>query len=287
MEKILYFLIVLSILIKKFSAYDCGTAIESNITKKQHFPWIAEIYSTSKTKDGRFKHLCSSSIIHLKFAVTAAHCIQEKDSSYARSPQEVFLLSNVLDLKDLSKAIKIEIQNIFTHPSWNPDEEKFDGDIALLEFVEVLNFSEIVSPICLWYENTEYVKIESIKSGKIISFVALEEDDPGYYNHQHDENHNFPKEYIMPVRENCTATQKRFTSIASENSFCAGGLNSGPCLETGSSGSSMAVELNDKFYLRGIVSASFIDFAGCDNYTFTLFTDVLKYQIWIQEVINK
>ncbi|CAG9807191.1 unnamed protein product [Chironomus riparius] len=263
---------------------DCGTPIISYKTNKLHFPWIAEIYSSiNKTKDGNFQHLCGSSIISSSFSITAAHCIQEKHSTYRRASHAIFLIANVLDLKDLSDTININIKEVITHPDWNPEIKKFDGDIALLNFKEPITFDNKISPICLWNGTDQ---IQSTKTGIIITFIALEEDDPGYYNYEHNLPNNYPKEYNMPIRNSCIETQKRFTSIASNNTFCAGGFNSGPCLETGSSGSSIAVEYNQTYYLRGIVSASFIDFAGCDNYTFTLFTDVLKYQDWITKIIN-
>jgi hypothetical protein len=81
--------------------------------------------------------------------------------------------------------------------------------------------------------------------------------------------------------------QPRFKTISTDRTFCAGGLNSGQCLEVGNSGASMAVEIDAKFYFRGVVSASFIDIAGCDNITFTLFTDVMKHKSWITDNIKE
>jgi len=277
-------ILILLCFVSLSTSNNCGSPIISNKTNKLHFPWLAEIYSKiNKTKDGNFQHLCGSSIITSKFSITAAHCIQEKHSAYRRSSDEIFLIANVLDLKDLNDTINIEIQEVITHPDWNSEVKIFDGDIALLEFKEAINFNDNISPICLWNGSDQ---IQSVNTGKIITFIALEEDDPGYYNYNHYLQNNYPKEYDMPIRNSCIETQRRFKSIASNNTFCAGGLNSGPCLETGSSGNSMAIEFNQTYYIRGIVSASFIDFAGCDNYTFTLFTDVLKYKNWITKIIN-
>lgn len=111
----------------------------------------------------------------------------------------------------------------------------------------------------------------------------MEADDPGYWNQIRDPLHNYPTEFNLPIRSRteCFVTQPRFKSISSERTFCAGGLNSGQCLELGNSGASMSVQIGEKFYMKGIVSASFIDIAGCDNITFTLFTDVLKFKSWM------
>lgn len=48
----------------------------------------------------------------------------------------------------------------------------------------------------------------------------------------------------------------------------------------------MAVQVDGKHFLHGIVSASFIDIAGCDNITFTLFTDVSQFETWIAGVMT-
>lgn len=111
----------------------------------------------------------------------------------------------------------------------------------------------------------------------------MEADDPGYWNHHHDLIHVYPTEFNLPIRSNteCFLTQPRFKSISSQRTFCAGGLNSGQCLEVGNSGASLAIKVGESFYMKGIVSASFIDIAGCDNVTFTLFTDVLKFKSWM------
>lgn len=256
---------------------NCGKRDANN-----HFPWLAELYSiVNKTKSGDYQHLCGSSIITSRFAVTAGHCINEKFSPYIRRPEEIFLLTKVYDLKNQADSQKITVENIIVHVDWNPEIESYDGDIAIIKFENSLVFSDNFQPICLWHEHS----IDAA-NGRIITFIALEEDDPGYFSHHFDDNHNFPKEYNMPIRNDCIHNQPRFKLVASNRTYCAGGDNSGPCLELGSSGSSMAVEIDNKYYIRGIVSSSFIDIAGCDNVTYTLFTDVLKYKDWINENIQ-
>lgn len=274
-------LLILVCLINLTTAEICGKSLKSNDLNR--FPWNTEIFSAvNRTAEGRFQHLCGSTIISSNFSITAAHCIQEKHSAYKRSAEDIFLLANVHDMKNWTETVRVTVLKILVHPSWNPNSKVYESDIALLKFRNELDLSvDKVAPLCLW---KDVINEPSVSFGEISTFIALEEGDPGYENYQHDDIHNFSKKYFMPIRESCDA-QKRFKSIASNNTFCAGGLNSGACLETGSSGSSMAVFVNDTYYLRGIVSASFIDFAGCDNYTFTLFTDVIKYKEWIDDIM--
>jgi Trypsin len=175
-----------------------------------------------------------------------------------------------------------ELEAIFLHEDWRSADESFDADVALLKMSKLIAFTDAIKPICLW------PMVDWPVNGTVISWTEPEPDDPGFWNHDRDPLHNFPQQYVMPIRSDaeCFSSQPRFKMIASERSFCAGGLNSGPCLELGTSGASMAVQVDGRFYLRGIVSASFIDIAGCDNVTFTLFTDVLKFKAWMIDTMT-
>lgn len=216
--------------------------------------------------------------------IPAGHCIHDKHSDgYRRVPDDIVLHFGIYDLKQ-RYATGSEIKEIVLHPDWNTNDDSYDADIALLKLRNSITFSNSVSPICLWPEN-----VNGIAKGTIVSWSEPEEDDPGYWNHEHDLFHTYPYQFNMPIRSNteCFFMQPRFKAISSQRTFCAGGLNSGQCLEVGNSGASMAVEIGKKFYFRGIVSASFIDIAGCDNITFTLFTDVLTHKSWIIENITE
>lgn len=192
-------------------------------------------------------------------------------------PNETVLIFGVFDLRQ-TNATGSEIEEINLHEDWNPNGESYDADIAVLKLKQPVR----LSPICLWQNQHTFDR------GIVISWTDAEEDDPGYWNHDHDPLHNYPERFDMPIRSNdqCLSKQPRFEAISSNRTFCAGGLNSGQCLEIGNSGASMAVQVETKFYLHGIVSASFVDLAGCDNITFTLFTDVSKFKSWIIETIK-
>ena len=149
--------------------------------------------------------------------------------------------------------------------------------------LNLFDISSEISPICLWPSEENL-----FTTGKVITWTFSQPDDPGYWNHVLDPLHNFPVQFDLPIRSNneCFGTQPRFLTISTNRTFCAGGLNSGQCLEVGNSGASMAVKVKDTFFFKGIVSASFIDIAGCDNFTFTLFTDVTKFKTWLIDIIK-
>lgn len=197
-------------------------------------------------------------------------------------PGDITIYFGIYDLKQRNST-GTEIEEIVLHPDWKPLDESYDADIAILKLRNAVIFSDSIKPICLWPAN-----YESIVKGTVISWSEAEEDDPGYWNYEHDPLHTYPRQFNMPIRSNtqCFLTQPRFKPISSNRTFCAGGLNSGQCLEVGNSGASMSVHIGDEFYLRGIVSASFIDIAGCDNITYTLFTDVMDHKSWIIDNIK-
>lgn len=267
------------------------------------FPWAGALYSVvNKTATGDIKYICGSTIISKSFSVTgkqspllfismlnndikipAGHCIHDKQSDdYRRLASHIILYLGLYDMRQRN-ATTSEIDEIILHPNWDPHSESYDSDIALLKLRNAIIFSNLISPICLWP-----LKINE-PNGIVLSWTQPEEGDPGYWNYEYNLLHNYPRHFNMPIRSNteCLLKQPRFKDISSERTYCAGGLNSGPCLEVGNSGASMAVETNGKFYLRGIVSASFIDIAGCDNITFSLFTDVVKHKYWIIENIGE
>jgi len=223
---------------------------------------------------------------YLKCRILAGHCMLDKKSTYKRAADDIVLYFGVYNLKQRNEAgvKEVNVAKVIVHEQWLPLDENYDADIAILKLAEKVTFTEKIKPICLWPANDA----KGIETGTVISWTEPEPTDPGYYNSEQNDTFNYPKTYIMPIRSytRCTSAQRRFLEIASTRTFCGGGFDSGPCLEVGNSGASMAVEVEEKFYLRGIISASFIDIAGCDNYTFTLFTDVLRHKSWTIDLLS-
>jgi len=135
-----------------------------------------------------------------------------------------------------------------------------------------VTFSNIVSPICLWNSKNPL----RVKIGKIVGYGKSERDT---------KYENIPRELDMKIltNEECFLKGPRFSYISSPNTFCASKDEySAAC--RGDSGNGMFVEVNGRWYLRGIISASFLDSNNtCDTSADTLFTNVLKFSKWIKE----
>lgn len=86
--------------------------------------------------------------------------------------------------------------------------------------------------------------------------------------------------------DTCSQTDPIYKRLTSFRTFCAGNRdNSGPC--TGDSGSGLVLNIEGRWFLRGIVSSGFNDQTTdtCDLRHYSIYTDVAKFQIWIERTM--
>ena len=170
------------------------------------------------------------------------------------------------------------------HPDWNPNTQRFEGDIAVLSMESDAQFNRFIQPICLYPQNSNLL---SISEGIVVGY--------GVASTSSITHTNIPKIINLPIHNNedCFIHNKEFAGISSSNTFCAGsGNGSGVCL--GDSGSGLYVKYGDTYYLKGLVSACFLNTDGiCNVNDYALFTNVHNYYDWInqneslvQETIN-
>lgn len=90
---------------------------------------------------------------------------------------------------------------------------------------------------------------------------------------------------ISKSNEDCFFKNSRFAEISSPNTFCAGKEGeSGPC--SGDSGGGLFLLHQNRWYLKGIVSSSFISNGRCDVSQDAVFTNVPKYLTWINQIMT-
>jgi chitinase len=165
---------------------------------------------------------------------------------------------------------------ILIHPDWKPQELRYDADLAALFFDTPVTLSSSIIPICLWF------KLEPLtqNNGIVVGWGKSE----SAANHE-----NTPKELELFIRTNeeCFLRDDRFALVSSTNTFCAGKDNhSGPC--KGDSGSGLFVRSGagklTRWYLRGLVSIGFTEHGRCDVAVDVIFTDLLKFTKWINQI---
>ena len=102
-----------------------------------------------------------------------------------------------------------------------------------------------------------------------------------------EKNHeNIPRILDMPIytNEDCFFENKELVTISSRRTFC-GGYNNGSGVCNGDSGSGLVITDGNSYYIRGIVSSSlYVGNYECDVRTYSVFTDLLKFYDWINDV---
>ena len=168
-------------------------------------------------------------------------------------------------------------QKIQVHDDWNPKHENYDADIAIATFLAgAITFSTYVQPICLWNEQTDPSQIE----GHIGGWGQSENLEKPFGD--------VPTILKVPIHTNefCFLTTKDLVDLASNRTFCAGrGDGTGVC--EGDSGGGLSIKVGPTFYFRGIVSSGLFDQFSCDVSKFSIFTDVLKFKPWIDQIISE
>ena len=188
----------------------------------------------------------------------------------------LFGAHNLTDPYEIGRT-SLSPERIQVHEDWNPNLESFDADIAIITFeAGAIMFSTYVQPICLWNDDTPPTQTEGHVGGWGQSqnlekfFVEI------------------PTKLKVPIHANefCFLTTKNLVDLASNRTFCAGrGDGSGIC--DGDSGGGVSIKDGSTFFFRGIVSSGLYDQIGCDVSKFAIFTDVLKFKLWIDQIMRE
>ncbi|KAG9478402.1 hypothetical protein GDO78_013425 [Eleutherodactylus coqui] len=107
---------------------------------KGEFPWQVRF----AYKDG--VSFCGGSIVNEKWIVTAAHCFLLPDLQL----DEVKVVAG-----DYNTEVKegteeeLKIAQVITHATYNATKSKYNNDIALVELVGSIKFSDYARPICI------------------------------------------------------------------------------------------------------------------------------------------
>lgn len=226
-------LVVLLIVASSSAQHKCGLkgtpsglivgGVRSN---RNEWPWLASLFHISTQK-----FFCAATIISEKIVMTAAHCIQPKDSPVTKKADEVVAYLGKYNVK-LAYERDVEAfypTEVLVHPDWNAHSMRFDADLALLRSETLIRFSSKISPACLWADDLS-VNDEDIE-GVVVGWGASNITTLSEYE---DVSRHLKVKRVPSLK--CYEDYHPFAAISSPRTFCGGGIieNTGPC--TGDSG---------------------------------------------------
>lgn len=117
------------------------------ITKTGELPHMAAIgWKSTKSPLYEYEFLCGGSLISEKFVLTAAHCINPVNyplPSIVRLGDQ-----NIRSKTDSVQELDVDIKRHIKHEHY--DKDRKINDIALLELVHSVVFTDLIRPACLW-----------------------------------------------------------------------------------------------------------------------------------------
>ncbi|XP_050079745.1 uncharacterized protein LOC126567572 [Anopheles maculipalpis] len=243
--------------------------------KPGHWPWHAAIYYKD-SKNG-IDYKCGGSIIDDSTILTAGHCVFS--TGVVRASKLSVHVGRIHLTDDSEYTQKFDAEDVILHPDFKGT--RIDNDIALIKLAGKIKLTKFVQPVCLWTMDDSSGPGKIIgKNGTIVGFGFTEAKAVS----------NTLKQTLVGVVDPLTCINSDrdvFGNQLTSNMVCARGQE-GASACSGDSGGGMFVEVEGKWYVRGIVSfiPRLTQEGLCDAKSYTAFTDVTKYVDWIKKYID-
>uniref|UniRef100_A0A182N384 Peptidase S1 domain-containing protein n=1 Tax=Anopheles dirus TaxID=7168 RepID=A0A182N384_9DIPT len=237
------------------------------------WPWHAAIAHRSMV-------VCGGSIIDKLTILTAAHCLYTQGPSKSViAPYIVFVhVGKTQEFASDAHTRTYDPEYFVIHPNYQPDE--VHDDIALIKLKSMIEMGNFVQPVCLWPTKPTLQNVDG-KIGSVVGFGLRNDNELSKYLLEAD----VPVVDLVMCLESNRGT---FGQTLSTKVLCAGARNgTGPC--NGDSGGGLFLEMDNVWYIRGIVSftPTLLNNNHCDPNEYIIYTDVSKYIEWINEPHDK
>ncbi|XP_028175360.1 spermosin-like [Ostrinia furnacalis] len=240
------------------------------------WPWLVALFKQRATT---LSFICAGTLISPKHVVTAAHCMQQKNTKLAT--QDIVVKVGAYNVKDWGDDISQTrtLVSAVIHERYNAST--LANDILMLTLDRSVEFNTNIRAACLWTGKTDQNRIIG-EAGVVAGWGNSELGLAG---------EALPRMARVPIVSTamCRASNADFHKLTSEYTFCAGDRNGvGPCL--GDSGGGLYIIEDGRWRVRGIVSLSLRQENGddtCNLNNYIVFTDAAKYDKWIRNIVQQ
>ncbi|XP_066952430.1 venom protease-like [Macrobrachium rosenbergii] len=108
------------------------------------FPWHVALHIADANNSNFTIYTCVGAIIHKRFVLTAAHCVQSW-----KADDLVAVFGSHSQSKPSKFERRVQVENVIVHPSYLITGSQVYNDIALLELTEDITWNRLVLPVCL------------------------------------------------------------------------------------------------------------------------------------------
>ncbi|XP_017022879.1 serine protease gd [Drosophila kikkawai] len=279
------------------------------------WPWLAAIYVNNLTS---LDFQCGGTLISARAVISSAHCFRLFNMRYTSNEVLVFLGRHNLKNWNEEGSLAAPVDGIYIHPDYNSQLSSYDADIAVIMLKDEVRFNTFIRPACLWSGSSkaEYIFGEH---GLVIGWSFDRSNASQAQQHTAptmspikkitQDTTSTPKVVNAPVVGNaeCFRANAHFRSLSSNRTFCAGiqieardthpGGSASASVFTGISGAGLLILKNNRWMLRGTVSATLPALPEtesnrrqqqqqhCCRNQYMIYADVAKFLDWITAFI--